>query len=160
LKVEAKAKTKKAKKRGAGEGSIYRRGDGLWCASATVGQTATGKQRRRVVYAATRGEVAEKLRELSNDVAQCTVAEPGRLRVSNLVERYLEHKRGTVRPRVHESYEQRLRVHVLPLLGKLPLRRLAAVHVLDLAAALRRERQQRAATLATGADLFAVKKPK
>jgi len=126
-------------KRGHGEGSIYRRSDGRWCAVATVGQTATGKQRRRYVYGATRQQVAEKLRELANAVAEGRVADPRRLRVADLVDRYLEHKKTSLRPRVHEAYKQRLRVHVVPRIGSLPLSRLAAVHVLDVAAALRRE---------------------
>ena len=132
----------RARKRGAGEGSIYRRADGRWCGAATVGRTPTGQQRRRVVYGATRAEAAEKLRGIANAVVEGSLAEPGRLRVEDLVKRYVEHKRGTVRPRVLEGYDQRLRVHVLPLLGSLPLRQLAAVHVLDLAASLRTKRRE------------------
>jgi integrase len=139
---EKEGMTKKrgaSKKRGAGEGSIYRRGDGRWCGSATIGRTDTGKQRRRVVYGKTRGEVAEKLRNLSNSVAEGNVAEPGRLRVADLVDRYLAAKKDSLRPRVHALYSSRLRVHVVPRIGGVTLRGLAPVHVLDLLAELQRE---------------------
>ena len=128
-----------SKKRGAGEGSIYRRKDGRWCGSATIGRTQTGQQRRRVVYGKTRGEVSEKLRNLSNAVAEGNVAEPRRLRLTDLVERYLDAKRDSLRPRVHALYASRLRVHVVPRIGGVTLRALAPVHVLDLMGELQRD---------------------
>ena len=123
-----------AKNRGAGEGSIYqRKKDGRWTAAVTVGHNENGKRKRRVLYGATRNEVAEKLRKLTNQVAEGRVADPGRLRVSDLAKLYLDHKQTTVRPGVHEQYTLRLRAHVLPCIGGVSLARLAPAHVLDLA---------------------------
>ena len=51
------------RRRSKGEGGIYRRSDGRWCASVDLGHS-NGKRRRRVIYAKTRREVAEKLFEL------------------------------------------------------------------------------------------------
>ncbi len=128
-----------SKKRGAGEGSVFRRKDGRWSGSITVGWTETGGRRRRVVYAATQSAVIEKLRKLSNNVAEGNVAEPGRLKVADLAKRYLAAKKESVRPRVHALYTSRLELHVVPRIGGLPLRSLAAVHVLDLMAELQRD---------------------
>ncbi len=36
-----------AKRRGNGEGSIYRRADGKWCASVTIGHDENGRRKRR-----------------------------------------------------------------------------------------------------------------
>jgi integrase len=50
------------RRRGRGEGSIYRRKGGLWVGAITVGYTPTGRQRRLVVYGKTRPvKLAEKL---------------------------------------------------------------------------------------------------
>jgi len=47
-------------KRGNGEGGIYRRADGVWCASVDLGY-AEGRRRRTVVYGKTDRQVGEKL---------------------------------------------------------------------------------------------------
>ena len=91
----------------------------------------TGKQRKRVLYAATRSKVAEKLRELTNSVAEGVIAEPGRLTVADLCKRYLEHAQRTVRPTTFALYEQAIGSHVKTHLGGVSLRRIAPVHVLD-----------------------------
>lgn len=43
-----------AKKRGAGEGSIFQRADGQWTATITVGYSETGKRLRKTVYGTTK----------------------------------------------------------------------------------------------------------
>jgi integrase len=131
-------KKSKARKRGVGEGSIFKRADGRWAASATIGRTPTGKQRKRVVYGATRAEAAEKLRELTNSVAAGTLADPGRLTVADLCTRYLEHVQRTVRPTTLALYEQTLASHVRTHLGGAALARLSPVHVLAWLGALGR----------------------
>ena len=55
-----------AKRRGHGEGSIYLRPDGRWCAYVTVGQVK-GKQKRKYIYGKTRKDVAEKLKAVLRD---------------------------------------------------------------------------------------------
>ena len=53
-----------ARRRGNGEGSIYRTPNGQWCAALTIGYDGNGKRRRRYLYGRTKGEVLEKLNEL------------------------------------------------------------------------------------------------
>src|SRR5258706_8843725 len=48
-------------RRGRGEGGIYRRSDGTWCGSVSLGYDANGKRKRRVVYGDTKQEAQEKL---------------------------------------------------------------------------------------------------
>ncbi len=52
-------------RRANGEGSIYRRSDGRWCAGITL---PDGK--RKYLYGETRKEVAEKLNQLKHNVQQ------------------------------------------------------------------------------------------
>ena len=53
-------KEKKRRKRGQGEGSIYKRKDGLWAAAVNLGYEE-GKLQRKVYYGKTRDEVSNKL---------------------------------------------------------------------------------------------------
>jgi integrase len=57
-----------AKRRGRGEGSIYRRKDGLWVAQYTVGE------KKRYIYGKTRKDVASKLSKAiaDRDPGSCT----------------------------------------------------------------------------------------
>ena len=52
---------KSYKKKGNGEGSIYLRPDGRWCASIQVGTDINGKVIRKSFYGKQRKEVAQKL---------------------------------------------------------------------------------------------------
>ena len=52
------------KKRGNSEGGLYRRADGLWCGSFTIGYNQEGNRKRRVVYGKTKTEVQKRLLEL------------------------------------------------------------------------------------------------
>jgi hypothetical protein len=56
------------RRRGHGEGSVYKREDGVWCASIDLG-VVNGKRRRKMVYGQTRKEVVEKLKALQRDQA-------------------------------------------------------------------------------------------
>ncbi len=117
------------RRRGAGEGSIYKRADGRWTGSVQVGVDANGKRRRQVVYGATRGAVLAKFDELRARVAECVVVDPGRLTAGGYLERWIE---DTARPRIRRStyyHYQRLLRHTLPRLGGVPLRTLSPLHV-------------------------------
>lgn len=48
-------------RRGAGEGSIYKRRDGLWAGDVQTGVDENGKRSRRTVYGKTRAEVQDKV---------------------------------------------------------------------------------------------------
>ncbi len=52
-------------KRSNGEGTIYKRKDGIWCASRYV-PCGNGKFKRKYVYGKTQKSVKEKLKELEN----------------------------------------------------------------------------------------------
>ena len=68
-------------RRGAQEGSIYRRKDGRWVGSLTVGYNEEGRRQRRDVYGPTRSAVAEELARLQANALNGTLGEAGRMRV-------------------------------------------------------------------------------
>jgi hypothetical protein len=55
------------KRRGRGEGSIYRRKDGWWTGSISLGFDGNGKRIRRSVNGETKAEIQTKLRNLQVD---------------------------------------------------------------------------------------------
>jgi len=125
-----------ARRRGHGEGAIYQRADGLWCASVDLG-IVNGKRRRKVVYGKTRKEVADKLKALHHDQADGINTAPDQQTVAQFLDRWL---RDVVarrnKPRTHESYSEMVRLHIVPYIGHQRLQKLLPEHVLALMNAL------------------------
>lgn len=128
------------RKRGSGEGSIYRRRDGRWAASLTVGNDANGRQRRRAFYAKTRREVEEKLARARAAQLDGLLLESNQLTVSEYLTRWLEDDaRVTVRPTTYASYESVIRLHISPHLGRVKLSKLGPAQVQALYAKLEQD---------------------
>ncbi len=115
-------------KRGNGEGSITRRKDGLYMARYTV-QTATGSK-RKTLYGKTRGEVSEKLTKAMADRDGGLIFDADNLKVGEYLERWLiDSVKDTVRLTTFERYEQIVRAHIRPVLGRVKLKSLTPAHV-------------------------------
>jgi integrase len=118
------------KRRGRSEGSIYQRADGTWTASVSLGYDGKGKRQRRTVYGKTKKEVQDKLRAEQDKASRGTLLEADKLTVRTFLERWLE---NTVKPRVapttHGRYEQHIRLHLVPHLGRVRIGKLTALHV-------------------------------
>jgi integrase len=107
-------------KRGNGEGTIYQR-DGSWVASYT---DSGGK--RRELWGKTRGAVAERLTEAlrARNKGEPTVVARGSL--ADFVPQWLQAMAvARKRARTLRRYEQLMRIHVVPILGHVPLAKLA-----------------------------------
>ena len=117
-----------AKRRGNNEGSIYRRKDGYWVGQYGV-ETATGRK-TRYIYGKRREEVREKLTKAIADWDGGLVYDADNLTVGEYLDRWLNDSvRDTVRQRTWERYEQFVRVHLTPALGKIKLAKLTPAHV-------------------------------
>ncbi len=120
------------RRRSKGEGGIYRREDGRWCAAIDLG-LVRGKRRRRVVYGRTRREVSEKLFALRKEAERGGLPDSGRLTVAQFLERWLEDgARPSVRPTTHANYCSVIRCHVIPELGSEKLARLGPLKIQEL----------------------------
>ena len=130
----------KRARRGRGDGAIYQRSDGQWCASLTVGYTAEGRRRRRTIYGRTRTEIREKLTNLQMETVSGIAIEPNQLTVAQYLNHWLE---NIARPQIREStyylYEGLIRLHINPRIGGLRLRKLTPVHIEELYGSLRRD---------------------
>jgi integrase len=111
------------KRRGSGEGSVYRRGDGRWCATVSL-----ERGRRKSFYGRTRADVVERLTSAlaKHQAGQHIPAE--RLTVEDFLAIWLDSVSHSVRPKTVEAYELNVR-RVVPHIGKLKIARLAPANV-------------------------------
>jgi integrase len=117
-----------SKKRGNGEGSVYRRKDGRWVGQYTVYTTKGPKY--RYIYGKTRAAVAEKLTKAMADRDGGFVFDAGNVSLGEYLDRWLtDSLKGTVRASTCERHEVNVRVHINPSLGRLSLKGLTPAHV-------------------------------
>lgn len=118
-------------RRGHGEGSIFLRKDGLWAAVIDLGYN-NGRRSRVALYAKTRREVHERLASALRAKQQGLRVAPERQTVEQYLRDWLNAKRGRVRARTWQRYEQYVRIHAVPIIGRLPLAGLGPEHVQQL----------------------------
>jgi len=127
-------------RRGRGEGSIYQRADGKWCATLSVGYAADGRRRRQTIFGATKGAVQEKLAALQMSLLEGTFVEPSKLRIGPYLDRWLEDAaRPTIRPTTYTSYKGIVENHIKPKIGGVLLSALTPLHVQSMYSTLGRE---------------------
>lgn len=115
-----------SKHRGHNEGSITHRKDGRWEARATTGINPDGSPKRVSFYGKTRREVAEKLAKALAELQQGSFIGPDKTTVAQWLDYWLL---NCVRPPIRgqstwEGYESNCRVHIIPAVGKIPLKNL------------------------------------
>jgi len=117
-----------AKRRGNGEGSIYKRQDGSWIGQVSTGyDPSTGKLKRKSFYGKTRKEVVDKMAQPMQDVRNGTYVEPSITTLGEWMNTWLTaYKKGQLRPGTYENYEVLVNTHINPGLGKIPLAKLQA----------------------------------
>ena len=104
------------RRRGNGEGTLYRRSDGRWGATVTLDDGG-----RKTYYGRSRQQVLDRIKEVARQRDQG-------LEVSSMVQltgdflaRWLEDTvRNSVRPKTYESYELNVR-RLQPLIGSVRL---------------------------------------
>jgi integrase len=112
-------------RRGHGEGSIYRRPDGRWTATIDLGWQG-GKRRRKFLYGKTRAEVAQKLAVALKAHRDGQVFGDERTTVEQFLRAWLRSVEASVGPRTWIRYEELIRLHAVPHIGRVRLTRLGA----------------------------------
>lgn len=106
--------------RGRGEGSIYHRADGRWCAAVVLDDG-----RRRVYYGRTRREAADKLHGALKSRRLGANLQTAGLTTSVFLKRWLaDSVLPKVRPKTYDGYESLIRLHIDPAIGSIPLEKL------------------------------------
>lgn len=110
-----------AKRRGSGEGSIYQRKDGRWCAQVSLGYR-DGKPHRKLLYSRTRLEVSDALKKTLRDQQLGIAPTSDRQTLDKFLTGWLENNiKPTNKQLTYRSYEWIVRTHLIPGLGRLPL---------------------------------------
>ncbi len=112
-------------KRGNGAGSIYhRKSDGKWVGSITLDN---GK--RKVFYGKTQKEVQEKMKVLQRDQQQGLLIVAPNETVEQFLTQWVVDRKPSVRIRTYERYECFIRLHVVPVIGKVKMQQLNPQHI-------------------------------
>ena len=111
-------------RRGHGEGSIYLRSDGRWAASISL---EDGK--RKTFYGKTRKEVQEQLKTALHQQQQGMLATGPQQTMKQFLTQWLEDHKSSIRIRSYERYEEQVRLHIIPVLGRHQLQKLTAQQV-------------------------------
>jgi integrase len=116
-------------KRANGEGSVYRRADGKWVGSVSI-QVPNKGLKRKVFYGKSKTEVREKVLAALNEKQKGTLIVAEQQTLQAYLEQWLENSvKLTIRPRSYERYAEIVRLHIVPILGKMKLQALAPQHV-------------------------------
>ena len=115
-----------ARKRKAGDGTVRQRKDGRWEGRIVIGYDDNGYPKTKNVLAKTKKECVEKLQKLKVD---CGGLKPEKVRPEMpfgdwLTYWYENHSKPKIRPTTQETYESRIRLHIIPEIGDLPLNKL------------------------------------
>jgi integrase len=117
-----------SKRRGAGEGSIYQRKDGLWVGAISCGWDLDGRQ-RQTVSGRTRQMVAQKLEDARRRAQTGEAPIDERATVAQYLQRWLLSVGPRVRPRTATFYALIVRTRLIPNIGRVKLSRLTPLDV-------------------------------
>ena len=115
-----------ARKRKAGDGTVRQRKDGRWEGRIVIGYDDNGYPKTKNVLAKTKKECVEKLQKLKEE---CGGLKPEKVRSEMpfgdwLTYWYENHSKTKIRPTTQETYESRIRLHIIPEIGSIPLNKL------------------------------------
>jgi integrase len=113
-------------RRSRGEGSVYKRKDGLWVAQYEIG----GK--RRYLYGKTKKAVTDRLREKMTSGMANLDPEAEKMRLGVFLDRWLPSVEGTVRRSTFERHEEVVRLHLKPSIGGIGIKDLGPMDVEEL----------------------------
>ncbi|MFP5262366.1 MAG: tyrosine-type recombinase/integrase [Blastocatellia bacterium] len=118
----------KKRKRGQGEGTIYKRKDGRWAAAINLGYQ-NGRLRRKTFYGTTRKAVSDQLMAALRKQQQGLPLVGETQTVKQFLENWLENiVKPSTRPATYISYRHMINLHVVPELGHIRLAKLTPQH--------------------------------
>src|SRR3954471_4990983 len=111
--IEREAQAMAKKKRGNGEGTIYRRKNGGWATQYTV-YTAKGRK-RKTIYGRTRAEEAAKLAKALSDRESGLTFDAENLKLGEYLQDWLtDSVKNSVRDITYRGYERLVPNHIAP----------------------------------------------
>jgi integrase len=114
-------------RRGRGEGSTEKLPSGKWRAELSLGRDpTTGKRRRLRQTFDTKKEALtwQRSQQAARDKGQ--LADAGKMTTGEWLKTWLDAKQGKVEPNTYRYYEIRVRLFLVPFLGRIPLAKLSS----------------------------------
>jgi integrase len=129
MQPQGQARRSRPRKRSNGDGSLYRRRDGLWAGAFDV-PTVSGKRRRIVVYGKTREQARDKMNKALQDARAGKLVPDEVWKLGPYLDYWLENfvKRNR-RPATYTLYEMNIRLYLKPGLGNHKLTTLTVANV-------------------------------
>lgn len=116
--------------RGKGEGSLYKRADGMWCTSIELPPGLDGKRRRKVVCRKSKADVVTELRKFQTELAKSGDLPTSSITLAKWAAHWLEKiAPKDIKPRTLAGYRTVIDGYIVPLLGKKNLSKLSAQDV-------------------------------
>jgi integrase len=116
--------------RGQGEGSVYKRGDGLWCTSIELPPGLDGKRRRKVVCRKVKSDVLDELRKYQAELAKHGDLPTSSITLAKWAAHWLDRiAPKDIKPRTLAGYRTVIDGYVIPVLGKKMLGKISAQDV-------------------------------
>ena len=115
-----------ARKRKPGEGTVRQRKDGRWEGRVVIGYDDNGYPKTKSVMAKAKKECIEKLEKLKAELGgiKSDKVKPD-MRFGDWIEYWYEnHCKPKIRPTTQATYESRIRLHIVPEIGDIPLNKL------------------------------------
>lgn len=118
-----------AKRRGHGEGAVYKRQDGRWTAVLELGWQGD-KRVRHSYYGRTKRDALDKLEEARAKLVAGLPLGDARQTVTDFLDAWLRDiVKPNARPNTYKAYEVKVRLHLKPGLGRQRLARMTPQHV-------------------------------
>lgn len=125
------ADAEKKPRRTAGDGALFKRGDGLWIGTVDLPPGPDGKRRRKTVSSKDKAKAIAKLRKLRRDVEDGLVA-PAKntTSVADWMDTWLDTIASrSVGPRTLQTYRSAVKNNIVPHIGTVKLVKLTPTHV-------------------------------
>ncbi len=113
-----------------GQGYLRQRTNGSWTITIFLGKDTNGKPRQAVkTVRGTKQDAQAEVARMIADRDRGVDLKPERLTVAELARRWLDSRRPDLAPSTAVSYEALVRLHVLPVIGRVRLRDLKPLHI-------------------------------
>jgi integrase len=112
------------------KGHIRERSPGHWAIIIDVRDAQTGQRKRRWhSFKGTKRQAQIQCARLISELSGGTYIDPSRTTLAAFLDRWIEHMRGQVSPRSHETYADIVHHRIVPLLGGTILTKLRPAHI-------------------------------
>ena len=129
-------KKQKPRSKANGEGTIYQRKDGRWCAELVVGWKLGGRPDRRCFYGSTKTEAGNKLLKARAELLKGATLPTGKDTLEAWFREWMKRHGPGLRSSSLEREQSALNLHIYPSLGKITLRKLTPAIISDWQAGL------------------------